>query len=112
VRLVVSLLTPTPLSVPRIPILYETEHLLVIEKPPGLSHHDKEDGSRGVISLLKDQQALRSPQHHGVDTPPQLYGVHRVSPYKPTAFPHPSSWLTLMQTLTYYSSTKKRRASY
>ena len=51
----------------KIPILHETDRLLVIDKPPGISHHNGEyDGKLGIISLICQQQNCR------------LYGVHRL----------------------------------
>ena len=65
---------------PHIPIRFETDQLLVIEKPTGIAHHDKTNRSaddetddttitNGVLTLLRQQY----PRLKG-----QLYGVHRL----------------------------------
>ena len=51
----------------KIPILHETDRLLVIDKPSGISHHnDDGEDELGIISLIRQQENCR------------LYGVHRL----------------------------------
>lgn len=58
-----------------IPILYETDKLLVIDKVAGIAHHDKDNApllqqeQKGILSLLRDEYP---------HLPPQLYSVHRL----------------------------------
>lgn len=64
------------LSSTHIPIRYETEALLVCDKPEGIAHHDKTGGiesdspiTSGVLSLLRQEYPRLQDQ---------LYGVHRL----------------------------------
>ena len=72
-----ALSLPSSSSAPRIPILLETEHLLVINKPEGVNHHshgavdDSGTEQPGVLSLLHQQLEMNATE--------KLYGVHRVS---------------------------------
>ena len=50
---------------PEIPIIYESERLLVLNKPPGIAHHDDEQGP-GIVTLVREQQGQR------------VWGVHRL----------------------------------
>lgn len=48
-----------------ISVLYESKRILIIDKPPGISHHN--DGEiPGIVSLIRQQQQIR------------LWGVHRL----------------------------------
>ncbi len=57
---------------PRISILYESDNLLVINKPHQISHHDSED-EIGILTLLRNLQANGKMEFKG-----RLYGVHRL----------------------------------
>lgn len=48
-------------------ILYESENILAIDKPPHISHHD-DDESQGIVSLVRE--------HYQIET--RLFGVHRL----------------------------------
>jgi tRNA pseudouridine32 synthase/23S rRNA pseudouridine746 synthase len=50
---------------PDIPIIYESERMLVLNKPPGIAHHDDEQGP-GIVTLVREQQGQR------------VWGVHRL----------------------------------
>ena len=50
---------------PQIPIIYESERLLVLNKPPGIAHHDDEKGP-GIVTMVREQQGQR------------VWGVHRL----------------------------------
>jgi tRNA pseudouridine32 synthase / 23S rRNA pseudouridine746 synthase len=65
-------------------ILYESDRILVIDKPHGISHHsshpiaedDGLDGGTtipGILALLREQQAIGKLNYLG-----RLYGVHRL----------------------------------
>jgi tRNA pseudouridine32 synthase / 23S rRNA pseudouridine746 synthase len=65
-------------------ILYESDRILVIDKPHGISHHsshpiaedDGVDGGKtipGILALLREQQAIGRLNYRG-----RLYGVHRL----------------------------------
>lgn len=89
---------PPPPPLPHISVRFENEHLVVIDKPPNLAHHDRasrrddnhnDDGAattmqgndndvareKGVLTLLRQQQQQDS-KHSDDDYP--LYGVHRL----------------------------------
>eukprot|EP00980_Cylindrotheca_fusiformis_P001272 scaffold332_cov117-Cylindrotheca_fusiformis.AAC.32 len=51
---------------PTIPILYESNRILIVDKPPGISHHDDGDEASGIVSRIRAQQGER------------LWGVHRL----------------------------------
>eukprot|EP00578_Thalassiosira_sp_NH16_P022636 CAMPEP_0181094834 /NCGR_PEP_ID=MMETSP1071-20121207/10200_1 /TAXON_ID=35127 /ORGANISM="Thalassiosira sp., Strain NH16" /LENGTH=381 /DNA_ID=CAMNT_0023177181 /DNA_START=131 /DNA_END=1276 /DNA_ORIENTATION=+ len=59
-----------------IPIIYENEKLLAINKPPHIPHHDDpSNGQLGILSLIRtQQQQSNSPFSY----PHRLYGVHRL----------------------------------
>ena len=57
---------------PTIPILFESDHILAINKPTGIPHHDDGEES-GILSVLRQQQASSAIQYQG-----RLYGVHRL----------------------------------
>ena len=91
-------LATTPSSptrkLPHIPILYETEKLLVIDKPHGISHHDKagvdggddrrdQESSRRTTttpttSCSNEMGVLSVLRHEYPHLKDQLYGVHRL----------------------------------
>jgi 23S rRNA-/tRNA-specific pseudouridylate synthase len=57
-----------------IPIIYENDRLLAVNKPTGLSHHDNTaSGELGVLSLIRKRQACNTFAY-----PRRLYGVHRL----------------------------------
>jgi 23S rRNA-/tRNA-specific pseudouridylate synthase len=60
-----------------IPIIYENDRLLAIDKPHGISHHDNTASSSGnelgILSLIRKQQATNTFPY-----PHRLYGVHRL----------------------------------
>lgn len=49
-----------------IPIVYESERLLVINKPPGIAHHDDDMGTPGIVTRIREQLGVR------------VWGVHRL----------------------------------
>ena len=51
-----------------IPILLETDQVLVVNKPPGVAHHDSEN-ELGILNLLRARMESSSPR---------IYGVHRL----------------------------------
>ena len=57
-----------------IPIIYENDRLLAVNKPTGLSHHDNTaSGELGVLSLIRKRQECNTFAY-----PRRLYGVHRL----------------------------------
>lgn len=57
-----------------IPILYESDRLLIVNKPPGIAHHNDRDDSKegspsicGIVNLLRKQRGDE-----------RLWGVHRL----------------------------------
>ena len=50
-----------------IPIIYEDDRILAVNKPPHLSHHDDDQSGSGIISLLREQRPDG-----------RLYGMHRL----------------------------------
>jgi tRNA pseudouridine32 synthase / 23S rRNA pseudouridine746 synthase len=59
------------LSIPHIPVLFETDRILIVNKPHGVSHHndDNVDGSHGILHLLRQQRSEKNER---------LWGVHRL----------------------------------
>lgn len=53
-------------SIPDIPILYESDRILIVEKPSGISHHNEEPDVPGIVTVVRHQQQKR------------LWGVHRL----------------------------------
>jgi len=51
----------------QVPALFESDRILIVNKPPGISHHDDEQGTPGIISVLKSQRPEA-----------RLWGVHRL----------------------------------
>lgn len=57
-----------------IPIIYENDRLLAVNKPTGISHHDNTaSGELGILSLIRKRQASNTFAY-----PHRLYGVHRL----------------------------------
>lgn len=56
-----------------ISVLYESEQILAILKPEGVSHHDDGEVGSGIMSLVRKQQANGQIVYQG-----RLYGVHRL----------------------------------
>ena len=54
-------------------ILYESERILAICKPSGISHHDDNEEGSGIMSLIRKHQASGEIGYHG-----RIYGVHRL----------------------------------
>ena len=61
-----------------IPIIFENDRLLAVEKPHGIPHHDDPStGELGIMSLLRDRR--RSPSSSSsFACRGRLYGVHRL----------------------------------
>ena len=56
----------------QIPILYESNKLLIINKPHGVAHHeDPTDRSPGILQLIREQRQDTHPSE-------RLWGVHRL----------------------------------
>ena len=51
---------------PHIPILYESDRILIVDKPTGISHHDDGESQSGIVSMIRNQQKQR------------VWGVHRL----------------------------------
>jgi 23S rRNA-/tRNA-specific pseudouridylate synthase len=60
------------LSTPTIAVLYEDDRVLVIDKPEGIAHHDRDD-ELGILSVVRRAQAFGKLHYQG-----RLYGVHRL----------------------------------
>ena len=64
-----------------IPILYESEDVLAISKPPHIPHHDT-DSTKGILSHIRHLQSIShsatSSQGNGFSYQGRLYGVHRL----------------------------------
>lgn len=59
-----------------IPIIYENDKLLAINKPPGIPYHDDPAlDELGILSLIRLQQQQANPTFA---YPDRLYGVHRL----------------------------------
>jgi len=60
-----------------IKIVYESDSILAIEKPPHIPHHDDDDSNEnnemGVISLIRQLQEQKEISYQG-----RLWGVHRL----------------------------------
>jgi tRNA pseudouridine32 synthase / 23S rRNA pseudouridine746 synthase len=64
-----------------ITILYESDRVLVIDKPPGIAHHSSHHGDEadesqetlGILAMLRAEQSAGRLQYQG-----RLYGVHRL----------------------------------
>ncbi len=61
-----------PLPVPNIKVLYESDQVLAIEKPPHVSHHD-DDKEMGILSIVRQHQKEGKISYGG-----RIYGVHRL----------------------------------
>ena len=59
-----------------IPILYEDDRLLVVNKPSGISHHNHGD-ELGIVSYLQQQQP-QTIRNNDNNNNTKLYGVHRL----------------------------------
>lgn len=57
-----------------IPIIFENDRFLVINKPSGIPHHNDDDENPGIVNLLRQQLATQRP----LESRPRLYGVHRL----------------------------------
>jgi len=59
----------------KVSVLYESDGILAINKPQGISHHDdgQYDGELGILSLLRQAQTRGDLDYQG-----RLYGVHRL----------------------------------
>ncbi|CAJ1945118.1 unnamed protein product [Cylindrotheca closterium] len=55
-----------PDNIPDISILYESDRILIVDKPSGISHHNDEADAPGVVTVVRHQQQKR------------LWGVHRL----------------------------------
>lgn len=54
-------------------ILYESNRILAIHKPQGISHHDDGEKDSGIVSLVRTHQANGNIAYQG-----RIYGVHRL----------------------------------
>jgi tRNA pseudouridine32 synthase/23S rRNA pseudouridine746 synthase len=54
-------------------ILYESDRILAICKPTGISHHDDGEEDSGIMSLIRKCQASGDIDYQG-----RIYGVHRL----------------------------------
>ena len=45
----------------KIPVLFEDEQILAIDKPFGISHHDDEEGNPGILTIIRHQQETGLP---------------------------------------------------
>ena len=63
-----------------IPILYESERAIAINKPHGFPHHDDLDSKTpGILSLFRHLQSLDASQNsNAIDYKGRVYGVHRL----------------------------------
>jgi len=79
-------MTPSPFSnLPKktfeinVPILYESETVLAINKPYGIPHHDDLDsGMPGILSLIRHLQMLDDNNANAIKYKGRIYGVHRL----------------------------------
>jgi tRNA pseudouridine32 synthase/23S rRNA pseudouridine746 synthase len=72
-----SLQMPSDVS---IPILYESERVIAINKPHGIPHHDDVDANTpGILTLFRHLQSLdESKKSNAIDYKGRVYGVHRL----------------------------------
>ena len=63
-----------------IPILYESERVIAINKPHGFPHHDDMDSNTpGILTLFRHLQSLDASQNsNAIDYKGRIYGVHRL----------------------------------
>ena len=63
-----------------IPILYESERVIAINKPHGFPHHDDLDSKTpGILTLFRHLQSLDASQNsNAIDYKGRIYGVHRL----------------------------------
>ena len=54
-------------------VSYEDDDLLILNKPAGIGFHDEEDGSRGILSVVRTMQEQGKLTYTG-----RLFGVHRL----------------------------------
>lgn len=62
----------SPFTTPNINVLYESDDVLAIDKPPHISHHD-DDQEIGILSIIRQQQKEERISYQG-----RIYGVHRL----------------------------------
>ena len=56
-------------------VLYETDRVLAINKPPGIAHHnDIDSGELGILNLIRDHYRCNGRNQSDL----RLYGVHRL----------------------------------
>ncbi len=55
-----------------IPILYESDNLIAIRKPPNIPHHDSEN-EEGILSYIRNLQSKDNFSYDG-----RIFGVHRL----------------------------------
>ncbi len=63
-----------------LPILYESERVIAINKPHGIPHHDDADSKTpGILTVFRHLQSLDAAQcANAIDYKGRVYGVHRL----------------------------------
>ena len=63
-----------------LPILYESERVIAINKPHGIPHHDDADSKTpGILTVFRHLQSLDAAQSaNAIDYKGRVYGVHRL----------------------------------
>jgi tRNA pseudouridine32 synthase/23S rRNA pseudouridine746 synthase len=61
-----------------IPILFESDRLLVVNKPSGIPHHDDDDQNPGMVTRLRLAHNQNHNQQQNKSQSQRLYGVHRL----------------------------------
>ena len=63
-----------------LPILYESERVIAINKPHGIPHHDDGDSKTpGILTIFRHLQSLDAAQSaNAIDYKGRVYGVHRL----------------------------------
>lgn len=61
-----------------LPVLYESERVIAINKPHGIPHHDDAD-TPGILTVFRHLQSLDAAQSaNAIDYKGRVYGVHRL----------------------------------
>ena len=63
-----------------LPVLYESERVIAINKPHGIPHHDDADSKTpGILTVFRHLQSLDAAQSaNAIDYKGRVYGVHRL----------------------------------
>ena len=62
----------------KIEILYESENVIAINKPPHIQHHNDDHNNGGIMTIIREMQKLDSEDECSFPYKGRIYGVHRL----------------------------------